>query len=74
MTYRWGCAVLVTLCLGVPLAAQEEAAQEEEPSLKPKLEFGFEAKAHYRDSDLNRFAVPFDFPPTFLPRGQTRGF
>jgi hypothetical protein len=74
MTYRWGCAVLVMLCLGVPLAAQEEAAQEEEPSLKPKLEFGFEAKAHYRDSDLNRFAVPFIFPETFLPRGQTQGF
>ena len=74
MAYRWGCAVLVTLCLAAPLRAQEEAPVEEEPSLKPKLEFGFEAKAHYRDSDLNRFRVPFDFPATFLPRGQTAGF
>lgn len=74
MTYRWGCAVLVALCLAAPLRAQEEAPAEEEPSLKPKLEFGFEAKAHYRDSDLNRFAVPFTFPETFLPRGQTQGF
>ncbi|HET9229531.1 MAG TPA: hypothetical protein VFR31_22815, partial [Thermoanaerobaculia bacterium] len=71
MSNRWGCAVLMMLCVGVPLAAQEE---EEEPSLKPKLEFGLEAKAHYRDSDLNRFPVPFPFPPTFLPPGQTQGF
>lgn len=74
MTYRWGCAVLVALCLAAPLRAQEEAPVEEEPSLKPKLEFGFEAKAHYRDSDLNRFKVPFKFPETFLPRGQEDGF
>lgn len=71
MTYRRGCAVLVAMCLGVPLAAQEEEA---EPSLKPRLEFALEAKAHYRDSDLNRFAVPFPFPETFLPPGQTQGF
>lgn len=74
MAYRWGCAVLVTLCLAAPLRAQEEAPAEEEPSLKPKLEFGFEAKAHYRDSDLNRFIVPFQFDPNMLPVGQTRGF
>ncbi|MFL6201932.1 MAG: hypothetical protein ACJ76J_22385 [Thermoanaerobaculia bacterium] len=74
MTYRWGCAVLVALCLAAPLRAQGEAPVEEEPSLKPKLEFGFEAKAHYRDSDLNRFKVPFKFPETFLPRGQEDGF
>jgi hypothetical protein len=73
MSYRWGCAVLAALCLAAPLRAQEEAP-EEESSLKPKLEFGFEAKAHYRDSDLNRFRVPFDFPPGFLPVGQTSGF
>ena len=73
MIYRWGCAVLVTLCLAAPLRAQEEPL-EEEPSLKPKLEFGFEAKAHYRDSDLNRFVVPFQFSPNQLPPGQTRGF
>lgn len=69
MSYRWGCAVLLALCLAAPLRAQEE-----EPSLKPKLEFGFEAKAHYRDSDLNRFVVPFQFSPGMLPVGQTRGF
>jgi hypothetical protein len=75
MAYRWGCAVLVTLCLAAPLRAQEdEAPAEEEPSLRPKLEFGLEAKAHYRDSDLNRFVVPFPFPASFLPVGETRGF
>jgi hypothetical protein len=73
MTYQWGCAVLVALCLGAPASAQEEPA-EEETSLRPRLEFGLEAKAHYRDSDLNRFQVPFNFPPSFLPVGQTRGF
>ncbi|HWM94917.1 MAG TPA: hypothetical protein VN493_29450 [Thermoanaerobaculia bacterium] len=70
--FGWSCALL--LSLGLPLAAQEEPSADEEPSLRPKLEFGLEAKAHYRDSDLNRFMVPFDFPPSFLPVGETRGF
>lgn len=74
MTYRWGCAVLVALCLAAPLRAQEEAPAEEEPSLRPKLDFGLEAKVNYRDSESNRFAVPFPFLPSFLPVGQTRGF
>ena len=72
MTYRWGCAVLA-LCLAAPLRAQDEAPAEEEPSSRPRIEFGFEARGHFRDSDLNRFAVPFQFTPAMLPAGQARG-
>ncbi len=82
MTYgrsrRWCCAFLVfALGFAVPAFAQEvetEAETGETASLRPKLSFGLEAKANYRNSELNRFAVPFPFPPSFLPPGQTRGF
>lgn len=37
-------------------------------------EWGFEAKAGYRDSKLAKFPSPFPFPPSFLPLGQTQGF
>ncbi|HEX3130987.1 MAG TPA: hypothetical protein VH394_26875 [Thermoanaerobaculia bacterium] len=53
---RWSCVLVTTLCLAAPLRAQEEAAEE---SVRPKLDFSLEAKANYRDSDENRFAVPF---------------
>lgn len=70
----WSCVLAVCLCLTAPLAAQDEEETTEEPSLRPKLEFGLEAKANYRNSDGNRFTVPFDFEPEQLPVGQTRGF
>lgn len=71
------CAVLLALCLAASAAAQEgvEGESGEGPeSLRPRLSFGLEAKANFRESDENRFVVPFDFPPSFLPVGQTRGF
>lgn len=71
------CAVLLTLCLAASAAAQEGVEDEsggEPESLRPRLSFGLEAKANFRESDENRFVVPFDFPPSFLPVGQTRGF
>lgn len=78
---RWGCAILTSLCLTVPVAAQEpeepvaEADEAgERDSLRPQLEFGLEAKANFRDSDGNRFPVPHKFTPDMLPPGQTQGF
>ncbi len=47
---------------GGPENGPEGAPAEEASSLRPKLEFGFEAKAHYRQSDENRFPIR-----TFLP-------
>jgi hypothetical protein len=66
------------LCLAAPSWAQEEAAEagapQETPAGKPRLEWGLEAKANFRQSEENRFAVPFPFTPEQLPPGQTRGF
>jgi len=38
-----------------------------------ELDFGFEGKAHFRDSDLNRFPVNFPFTPDMLPPGVEQG-
>lgn len=67
--------VALSLCLTGPSLAQEpEEAVEEEVSLRPRLDFGLEAKANFRNSEENRFPVPFRFEPEQLPRGQTQGF
>ena len=39
-----------------------------------EVDWGFEAKAHFRDSEHFRQRNPFDFPPEFLPPGQEFGF
>src|SRR5215218_5852756 len=72
---RW-CVLLLLggmLCGSVASAAQEPAA-ETPAGLKPRLDWGLEAKANYRHSEDNRFAVPFPFDPSMLPVGQTQGF
>jgi hypothetical protein len=71
---RWSCAFLISLCLAAPVVAQEAEPAEEEPSLRPKIDIGLEARANYRDSEENRFKVPFKFPEKFLPHGQSDGF
>lgn len=48
-------------------------AQEEQPD-RPKVSIGLEGRAHFRDSDHNRFAVKFPFPPELLPPNQTNAF
>jgi hypothetical protein len=55
-------------------AAQEAEETSPASGLRPHLEFGFEIKAHFRDSEENRFRVPFPFTPDMLPPGQTAGF
>lgn len=39
-----------------------------------QADFGFETRAHYRNSDRNRFPVNFPFPPEMLPPGRDRAF
>jgi hypothetical protein len=51
---RWRCVLVMVLGLAAPVVAQEE-----ESSLRPKLDFGLEGKVNYRDSDESRFGVPF---------------
>lgn len=61
------CVVLFSLCLAVSATAQEgeeEASGGEAESLGPRFHWGLEAKANYRQSDENRFAVRFaPIPP-----------
>ncbi|HKH47934.1 MAG TPA: hypothetical protein VKM72_25025 [Thermoanaerobaculia bacterium] len=74
------CAVLLFLCLAASAAAQEgegEQAEQAESSgeaesLRPRFHFSLEGKANYRDSEENRFQVPFDFDPS--PNSVVRGF
>ena len=53
-----------------PEAPAEAAAAERGLA----IDWGFEAKAHYRDSESFRFPSPFPFPPEFLPPGARQGF
>lgn len=74
-----GCGVLLCLMTAFPAGAAEEplsegAEEEVSEDSGPHLEWGLEVKTNYRDSDLNRFAVPFPFTPAQLPVGETRGF
>jgi len=39
----------------------------------PELSFGFEGRAHFRESDFNRFPVNFPFTPDMLPPGVQQG-
>jgi hypothetical protein len=73
------CCVLLLLGLGLrglawAQEAPEAAAPEEPAGLRPRLDFGLEARANFRHSEDNRFPVPFPFRPDQLPPGQTRGF
>lgn len=75
--------VVLSVAAGFPVDAQPP--EEEEPvryfepeeagdGAGPELSFGFEGKAHFRDSDLNRIPVPFPFTPDMLPPGAEQGF
>ena len=79
---RWAPALVAGLWAGAAWAQEQEPAppveieaeeiEVESPGLE--IDWGFEAKAHFRDSDLFRQPNPFPFPPEFLPPGETRGF
>lgn len=58
-------AVLAALCGANAAIAQEESGWS--------ATLDFEVKAHYRDSDDNRFATNFPFSPDMLPPGQDAG-
>lgn len=68
------CAVLLSLCLAASAAAQEGEGGEtegESEGLRPRLRWGLEAKTNFRDSDENRFPVPFGALPEQLRTEQT---
>jgi len=70
--------LLGALALGAPARPQESApapaAVDAEEPQRLRLDWGFEAKAHYRDSEALRLPSPFPFPPEFLPPGARQGF
>jgi hypothetical protein len=57
-------------------AAQEEGENGGEAATRPRVSVGLEGKAHFRDSDHNRFQVnfPFTLVPGLLPPGETHAF
>ncbi len=62
---------IAALALGTASPARAQDGQE---GAGFELDWGFEAKTHYRDSESFRFPSPFPFPGDFLPPGQERGF
>jgi len=69
-----GLAALAWIAVFAAGAAPAQGESDAEAGERLELEWGFEAKAHYRDSSAFRFASPFPFPPEFLPPGESRGF
>ena len=78
---RERCCVLLLLGIGLwgpavhadPQDPGGAAEEDEAPAtLKPRLDFGLEAKANFRHSEDNRF--PVSLPPEFLPPGQPQVF
>lgn len=79
--FRPVATVALSALLALSAGAQEPGPGSEEPPPPPAeaspgldVDFGFEAKAHFRHSDGNRFPVPFPFTPEMLPPGRDRGF
>ncbi len=71
--------LLVGAALAAPVRAQESGADAPDAAAagearELRVDWGFEAKAHYRDSESLRFPSPFPFPPEFLPPGARQGF
>lgn len=74
------------LLLGAPPGAVGQDAERQGPAeqgpaeprpvemSEPRWEFEIEAKAHFRDSDENRFPVNFPFLPEQLPPGRDQAF
>lgn len=59
--------IVSSLTLTLSLTSTEIRAEDGKP-----ISFGVELKGNYRDSDQNKFPIPFPFPPSFLPVGETR--
>ena len=69
-----GTLVALLLLTGAPAVAQAGSAGDDPSQEGWSWDWGLEAKAHYRDSDLNRFPISFPFSPQMLPVGQDSGF
>lgn len=70
-------ATVSLLALGLSIPGTSEAQSNRTRIEEPGLRFGFEVKAHWRDSEATRLPIPpglFQFPPIFLPVGQDVGF
>ncbi|KAB2955663.1 MAG: hypothetical protein F9K18_13550 [Thermoanaerobaculia bacterium] len=75
----WLCATAASGQTATPTApneaAPEAAVAGETAEIRAlEVDFGLEAKVHFRDSERLANPSPFPFPPEFLPPGQTRAF
>ncbi|MDZ7791604.1 MAG: hypothetical protein U5L08_14140 [Xanthomonadales bacterium] len=61
------------LLLPALLTASTVATGQEAPT-EWDVDFGIEARLHYRDSESTRIPVNFPFTPDMLPPGETQGF
>ncbi len=68
--------VLISVVIGLLALCPPSGAQlgEEIDDSGARFWYGFEVKAHLRDSDAARFPSPFGFPPELIPAGQDRVF
>jgi hypothetical protein len=73
---RRASALAGAVCLaGGAWAGRVEAqAQDAAPAAGPSQTLGFEIKGGYRDSGQTKIESPFQFPPIFLPPGESKGF
>ncbi len=58
----------------VSLAAEDVSGSDPDPQTSWSWDWDIEARANYRDSDLNRFPIFFPFSPDMRPVGQETGF
>jgi len=69
-----GLALAAWLAGASAAGAQESGDEPQAAARELVVEWGLEAKAHFRDSELLRLPSPHPFPPEFLPPGATQGF
>jgi hypothetical protein len=67
-------ALVATAAAAAVQETSDAAAADAEATRRPRFLLSVEAKAHYRDSDANRFPSPFPFPVEHLPPGRSQPF
>lgn len=67
-------SILSVILLGTGVPPAHAEGSNADGTSGSSIEFGFEVRGHWRDSDAARFASPFPFPPEIFPPGQNQAF